>query len=46
MEHLGFTPCLTTRHPDRDEVVIVTELTRATWEKRRRDSDGPSYSTE
>jgi RimJ/RimL family protein N-acetyltransferase len=46
MEHLGFSPWRTTRHSDRDEVVIVTELTRATWEKRRRDSDRPSYSTE
>jgi RimJ/RimL family protein N-acetyltransferase len=46
MEHLGFTPCLTTRQPDRDEVVIVTELTRVTWENRRREDDRPGYSTE
>ena len=46
MEHLGFAPYLTTRHPGRDEVVVVTELTRAQWEERRRETDRPSYSTE
>jgi RimJ/RimL family protein N-acetyltransferase len=46
MEHLGFVPCLTTRHPERGEVVVVTELTREQWEDRRRETDRPSYSTE
>jgi RimJ/RimL family protein N-acetyltransferase len=46
MEHLGFVPCLTTRHPERGEVVVVTELTRQRWEARQRVTDRPSYSTE
>jgi RimJ/RimL family protein N-acetyltransferase len=46
MEHLGFVPCLTTRHPELGDVVIVTELTRDTWEQRRRDNERPSYSIE
>jgi RimJ/RimL family protein N-acetyltransferase len=46
MEHLGFVPCLTTRHPERGEVVVVTELTRPQWEERQRPTDRPSYSTE
>jgi RimJ/RimL family protein N-acetyltransferase len=46
MEHLGFVPFLTTRQPERGEVVLVTELTRAAWEKSRRDDERPSYSTE
>jgi RimJ/RimL family protein N-acetyltransferase len=36
MEHLGFVPCLTTTHPELGETLIVTELTRDTWEERRR----------
>jgi len=35
MEHLGFTPFLETTVPERGEVVMVTELTRPTWEARR-----------
>ena len=46
MEHLGFVPYLTTRSPERGEVVVVTELRRDTWEKQPRDSERPSYSTE
>jgi len=46
MEHLGFVPYLTTSHPDRDVVVVVTELTRQRWEERRRDTPAPSYSAE
>ena len=46
MEHLGFVPCLTTRHPELGDVLIVTELTRDTWEQRPRDSERPSYSIE
>lgn len=40
MEHLGFVPYVTTRHPARGEVVIVTELTVDRWEERR------AYSSE
>jgi RimJ/RimL family protein N-acetyltransferase len=46
MEHLGFVPFLTTGHPDRDVVVVVTELTRPRWEARQVESAEPSYSTE
>lgn len=46
MEHLGFTPFLTTRSPERGEVVVVTELTRDTWEKRQVDRERHGYSTE
>jgi RimJ/RimL family protein N-acetyltransferase len=46
MEHLGFEPLMTTRTPERGEVVVVTELRRETWEKLPRDSERPSYSTE
>jgi RimJ/RimL family protein N-acetyltransferase len=46
MEHLGFQPCLTTSHPDREVVVAVTELTRQRWEEFPRDAAQPSYSTE
>jgi RimJ/RimL family protein N-acetyltransferase len=46
MEHLGFVPCLTTSHPERGVVVVVTELTRARWEELPRDPAEPSYSTE
>jgi RimJ/RimL family protein N-acetyltransferase len=35
MEHLGFVPCRTTTHPERDEVLLVTELTRDRWEARQ-----------
>jgi len=34
MEHLGFTPCLTTRHPERGETITVTDLTLARWRER------------
>jgi RimJ/RimL family protein N-acetyltransferase len=40
MEHLGFTPYLTTRHPEHGEVLIVTELTLREWERRRRHPAG------
>jgi RimJ/RimL family protein N-acetyltransferase len=46
MEHLGFVPWLTTKQPDRGEVVVVTELTRQHWEERQSETDRPSYSTE
>ena len=46
MEHLGFAPFLTTRTPERGEVVVVTELRRETWEKLAGQSARPSYSTE
>jgi RimJ/RimL family protein N-acetyltransferase len=36
MEHLGFTPFLSTRHPEQGEDLIVTELTVAEWEARQR----------
>ena len=32
MERLSFVPFLTTHHPERGEVVVVTELTRDMWE--------------
>jgi RimJ/RimL family protein N-acetyltransferase len=35
MEHLGFTPYLTTRGDLHGETVIVTELTITTWKERR-----------
>lgn len=34
MEHLGFTPYLTTRHPERGDVVIVTELSLEEWRRQ------------
>ncbi len=37
MEHLGFTPYLTTRHPERGDTVIVTELTADAWRQRHPD---------
>jgi RimJ/RimL family protein N-acetyltransferase len=46
MEHLGFVPFVTTRTPERGEVVVVTELRRETWEKLPRQGERPSYSTE
>ena len=46
MEHLNFVPFLTTRHPERGDIVVVTELTREMWEKAPRDREHPSYSTE
>jgi RimJ/RimL family protein N-acetyltransferase len=46
MEHLGFLPCLTTSHPDRDVAVVVTELTRQRWEELSHDTAQPSHSTE
>jgi len=46
MEHLGFLPYLTTSHPDRDVVVVVTELTRQRWEERQHETAAPSYSVE
>jgi len=46
MDHLGFVPCLATRNPEQGEVLIVTELTRETWEKQQRESGRPSYSIE
>ena len=46
MERLSFVPFLTTRHPQRGEVVVVTELTRAMWEELPRHGGHPSYSTE
>ncbi len=46
MEHLSFVPFLTTRHPERGEVVVVTELTRDMWEKLPHEGGRPSYSTE
>ncbi len=35
MERLGFTPTLSTAHPERGETLIVTELTRTDWQERR-----------
>ncbi len=46
MERLSFVPFLTTHHPERGEVVVVTELTRDMWEKLPHDGGRPSYSTE
>jgi hypothetical protein len=37
MEHLGFTPYLTTRDPVRGDTVIVTELKVETWRQRHPD---------
>jgi RimJ/RimL family protein N-acetyltransferase len=37
MEHLGFVPYLTTRHPERGDSVIVTELTVEAWRQRHPD---------
>jgi RimJ/RimL family protein N-acetyltransferase len=46
MEHLNFVPFLTTRQPERGEVVVVTELRRDMWEKHSRRGEHLSYSTE
>ncbi|MGP0031410.1 MAG: GNAT family N-acetyltransferase [Acidimicrobiales bacterium] len=35
MARLGFTPCLSTTHPERGETLTVTELTRARWQERQ-----------
>jgi hypothetical protein len=41
MEHLGFTPYLTTTGEQRGEEMVVTELTIETWQARRtRPPDG------
>ncbi|HEX3795730.1 MAG TPA: GNAT family N-acetyltransferase [Acidimicrobiales bacterium] len=37
MEHLGFTPFLRTRVPERGEEVVVTELTLDQWKARQGD---------
>jgi RimJ/RimL family protein N-acetyltransferase len=41
MEHLGFTPALTTTHPGRGDAIIVTELSREQWA-----ADRSAYSSE
>ena len=41
MEHLGFTPALSTTHPGRGDAILVTELSREQWA-----ADRSAYSTE